>query len=157
MEIAQEENQSAADSVLRNGFDFVEKKLLKTAARHFNRALYLNANSSTQKLSEQLDAYYQKNQYEAVLTIGILIMKHHFEPVELLNKMGNSARKLKNYKMANEYFKRAIRKNKDHKPSLYYFAASLARLDCHDDHVNKLIYQAGNFKEVILPRTVTRT
>ena len=142
---------SKANAKLQKGVHLLRGKLYKQAMIELNLALDLDKEKTVDRLIALFTDYYKANEYEACLSIGLILIKTRPQDYELCNRVGNIARKLHNYKQANNLYRQALRSNKNFSIAFYNLAASMGKVDKFDGKVIRDIKRFNDMSRYILP------
>lgn len=142
---------SKAETLLKKGFLLIKGKLYKQALIELKTALEQDHDLATKALKKNFTEYYTSFEYEASLSVGLVLLKSDPKNYELSNKVGNCARRLHNYKQANNLYKQALRANKNYAVAFLNLAASMGKVDRFNIEVKRLIEPFLTYKNFILP------
>lgn len=140
-----------ANENLEKGKILLRGKLYKQAVIELKLALELDTETTTQNLEIMFSEFVKNRDLEASLSVGLVLIKVRTKDFELANRVGNIARKLHNYKQANNLYKQSLRINKNFIKAYYNLAASMGKVAKYDLEVKKNIEQFANFDNYALP------
>ena len=143
--------KNSDEDLYESGLVLIKGKLYKQAVSILSEAFSQDPGVIRRKLLAKFEIYSRAYEDEAVLAIGEVLYDDQKQDYEFLNKIGNSARRLKNYQKANDLYRKALRGNKNFKKAFYNFAASLAKVEKYDSEVQKAIEQFDGIKSYVLP------
>ena len=146
-----DKQSSKAEANLKKGALLLKGKLYKQAVIELNLALELDIETTSIQLQAMFTDFVKVKELEASLSVGLLLIKLNSKDFELANRVGNIARKLHNYKQANNLYKQALRINKSFLKAYYNLAASMGKVDKFDFDVKKNIEQFANHDDYVLP------
>jgi len=133
------------------GLNQLQKKMYNGALVEFSKAMELDTNNAVPKLLVIMENVADSGEYESALAIGLNLIKDKKNDFEFVNKLGNYARKIGDYKQANTLYKTAYNINKKFKIAFYNLAASEVKADFYDDAVMQALAQFKDIKEFYLP------
>ncbi|MBU3916257.1 tetratricopeptide repeat protein, partial [bacterium] len=100
-----------AGDLLKRGFLLVEKKEYKQATIELTLANEKNSEQTVKELKTKFKEYCDIEDFEAIRSIGLVLLKTNESDCELLNTLGNCARRLKDYEQANHFYRLAIKQD----------------------------------------------
>lgn len=103
------------------------------------------------ELYHQLNTIYNLADFKGFLALAKELVKHDSANTDLLNKIGNCHRRLKDRKEANQYYKEALKADKTFTTAFNNFAASLANVYRFDAEIPLLLKSIERFKDFIVP------
>lgn len=140
-----------AEEHLKKGALQLDGKLYKQAMIEFQHAFKLDAKTSYVRLKKDFNHYIDILEYEAALTIGLIIINIKKDDYELVNLVGNCARRQKNYKQANNLYRYALKIKKNFAPAFYNLAASMGKVNKYDLDIKSSLNIFSKIKDYILP------
>ncbi|MBT3226823.1 MAG: tetratricopeptide repeat protein [Deltaproteobacteria bacterium] len=140
-----------ADALLTKGISQLHGKLYKQAMIEFQNAYQLDPNTTLQRLDKEFKHFRDLHDHEAALSIGLILIKIKKSDYELVNLVGNCARKQKNYKQANNLYRHALKINRNFPLAFYNLAASMGKVDKFDDDIKKSFKVFAGLKDYVLP------
>jgi len=140
-----------AEEHLKKGAAKLDGKLYKQAMIEFQYAFKLDAKTSYHTLKKDFNHYIEILEYEAALTIGLIIINIKKDDYELVNLVGNCARRQKNYKQANNLYRYALKIKKNFAPAFFNLAASMGKVNKYDLDIKKSLDIFSKIKDYILP------
>jgi tetratricopeptide (TPR) repeat protein len=146
-----EKQSQKAGTNLKKGVVLLKGKLYKQAVIELKLALELDMETSTLQLETMFSDFFKARDLEASLSVGLVLLTVRTKDFELANRVGNIARKLHNFKQANNLYKQSLRINKSFIKAYYNLAASMGKVDKFDLDVKKSIEQFASFDNYVLP------
>jgi len=143
-----------AEELLSKGITQLDGKLYKQAMIEFQNAFQEDPNTTLTRLDKEFKHYLELRDYEAALSIGLILIKMKKGDFELVNLVGNCARRQKNYKQANNLYRFALKINRNFPLAFYNLAASMGKVEKYDEDVKKALRVFDNVKEYILPEYI---
>ncbi|MBU2645182.1 hypothetical protein KKI24_10770 [bacterium] len=140
-----------AEDLLTKGILQLDGKLYKQAMIEFQNAFQLDPNTVLQRLDKEFQHYLEILDYEAALSIGLILVKIKKDDYELVNLVGNCARKQKNYKQANNLYRYALKINRNFPLAFYNLAASMGKVEKYDGDIKKSLNVFADIKDYIVP------
>lgn len=140
-----------AEELLSKGITQLDGKLYKQAMIEFQNAFELDPKTTLQRLDKEFKHYLEIRDYEAALSIGLILIKMKKGDYELINLVGNCARRQKNYKQANNLYRFALKINRNFPLAFYNLAASMGKVDKYDADVKKSLNVFKEINDYILP------
>jgi tetratricopeptide (TPR) repeat protein len=142
------------DEIIKKGLTLLDGKLYKQAMIEFQNAFEQEPTYATTRLQKQFDEAVSVSDYEAALSIGLVLIKVNKEDPELANTLGNCARHQKNYKQANNLYRHALKIKKNYVEAFYNLAASMGKIDKYDNEVRESLKVFEKINDYILPEYV---
>ncbi|OGG93876.1 MAG: hypothetical protein A2527_02020 [Candidatus Lambdaproteobacteria bacterium RIFOXYD2_FULL_50_16] len=142
--------QKAID-LLEHGKKLLKSRLYKRAMIEFNKAFQEAPEYCTENLDVLFKQYRTVANYEACLSIGLILLKTNPEDYKLATVLGNCARKQQSYMQANNLYRHALKLQKDYKMAFFNLAASLARVEKYDNKVTATLQPFAALREYVLP------
>ena len=139
------------EKYISEGLENLQKKMYNAALIGFSKAMELEPDQAYPKLLEAMEGVAQTGEYESALSIGLNLIKGKNKDYALVNKLGNYARKMGDFKQANSLYKAAYKINKNYKIAFYNLAASEVKANYYDDAVTQALSQFKDSKEFFLP------
>ena len=140
----------ALDS-LEKGLQMLNGRMFKQAMIQFEEAVKFNPEVLLPRLREEFDAVVGKENYDAGLSIGLILVKNFPKDYKLANQVGNCARRQKNFKQANNLYRHALKSNNSYTTAFYNLAASMGKVNKYDDDVRTAIEKFANQGGYLLP------
>lgn len=140
-----------AEELLSKGVTQLDGKLYKQAMIEFQNAYQLDPNTVLTRLDKEFKHYLEIRDYEAALSIGLILIKIKKGDYELVNLVGNCARRQKNYKQANNLYRFALKVNRNYPTAFFNLAASMGKVEKYDGDVKKSLRVFNDIKDYILP------
>jgi tetratricopeptide (TPR) repeat protein len=144
-------DRKQAEILVNKGLSFLHGSFQHKALYHFQQALEIDPQVVREFLNTEFDKSYKKGKFERALAVGLIVLKIESSNFELANKLGNCARKMKQYKQANDLYRQAFRINRKFEIAFYNLAASMGRIPKYNKDVKVLVDQFLNVKSYILP------
>ena len=129
-------------------------KLFKQAMIEFNHGLKLDPKNIGIRLEKEFKNYHDSGETEAAFSIGGILFKVKNKNYQFANQLGNCARKLGNYKSANNFYRHALKINKRFENAFYNLAASMGKVDLYDENVKSTLLGIYKTEYFILPEYV---
>ncbi|MBT4290632.1 MAG: tetratricopeptide repeat protein [Deltaproteobacteria bacterium] len=139
------------EQLLEEGLNKISHRLYNQAMINFNAAIAINKNLVSEILEENFNRYYNMGDWDSALSIGSVILQIKQDNYKLANKIGNCARKIGDYKQANNLYRIALRANKKYKEAFYNLSASMGKVKKYDLDVKHTIDKFINFTDFIFP------
>ncbi len=140
-----------AEEFLRKGIVLLDGKLYKQAMIEFQNAFQLEPKTTYERLDKEFKHYLEIFDHEAALSIGLILIKINKNDYELVNTIGNCARRQKNYKQANNLYRHALKINKNYPTAFYNLAASMGKIEKYDLDIKQALEVFSDIKDYILP------
>ncbi len=140
-----------AEELLTKGMSQLNGKLYKQAMIEFQNAYQLDPNTALQRLDKEFKHYLEIRDHEAALSIGLILIKIKKDDYELVNLVGNCARKQKNYKQANNLYRHSLKVNRNYSLAFYNLAASMGKVEKYDGDIKKSFKVFAGLKDYVLP------
>jgi len=129
-------------------------KLFKQSMIEFNHGLKLDPENILIRLEQEFKNYHDSGEIEAALSIGGVLFKVNNKNYQFANQLGNCARKLGNYKNANNFYRHALKINRRFQIAFYNLAASMGKVDLYDENVKTTLQGIYKTEYFILPEYV---
>lgn len=143
--------QQKALELFHKGCQQLDGKLYKQALIDFQEALETDPKTMPDQFRELFESYAQSGDHEATLSVGMVLLTTNKTDYQLANKLGNCARKQKNFKQANNFYRHALKINKNFELAFFNLAASMGKVEKYDEDVKSAIDKFNEVKEYILP------
>ncbi|MBU2647913.1 tetratricopeptide repeat protein [bacterium] len=150
--------QNRADKSLHNiekhleaGLKQLAQKMHNGAMIEFGKAMEIDADIVYPKLLEELEKVAAAGEYESAIAIGMNLIKEKKGDYVLINKLGNYAQRMQDFKQAIVLYKTALKIKKDYKPAFYNLAAAEVKADIVYDGIISALSQFKDLTEYILP------
>jgi tetratricopeptide (TPR) repeat protein len=140
-----------AEESINKGIAQVKGKLFKQAMIEFQNAYQLDPKTVLVKLEREFAHFLEIRDHEAALSIGLVLIRIKQTDYELVNTVANCARKLKDYKQANNLYRHALRINKNFSTAFFNLAASMGKVEKFDSDVKRSLQILADIKGYILP------
>lgn len=144
-------DRKQAEILVNKGIVLLQGSLQHKALFQFQMAIEINPEIVGEMLSVEFDKAYKRGDDDLALSIGRIVLRIKEKDFELANKLGNSARKLKKYKEANDFYRQAFRINREYDTAIYNLAASMGRVPKYNNDVKQLVDTFAAIKTYILP------
>ncbi|MCG8333495.1 MAG: tetratricopeptide repeat protein [Proteobacteria bacterium] len=135
-----------AKELVQKGLSQLVQKAYKQATISLTLALEELEEEVAPLLEDEFDRLLVTGKLEAIRAVGLVLLKTRPKDADLLNMMGNYARKLREVKEANHFYRQALKVNKSHQFAFSNLAASLANVDLFDEQIEKVMamFQENN-------------
>lgn len=143
-------SQKAVD-LLEHGKKLLKSKLYKRAMIEFNKCWQESPEYAAENLQVLFKQYRTVANYEACLSIGLILLKIDPQDYKLATVLGNCARKQQSYLQANNLYRYALKLKKDYKIAFFNLAASLARVEKYDSKVTSTLQPFANRTDYVVP------
>jgi tetratricopeptide (TPR) repeat protein len=140
-----------AEELIVKGLSQLNGKLYKQAMIEFQNAFQLDPKTSLVRLDKEFKHYLEMRDHEAALSIGLILIKIKKSDYELVNLIGNCARKQKNYKQANNLYRHALKINRNYSLAFYNLAASMGKVEKYDGDIKKSFKVFAGLKGYVHP------
>lgn len=147
----EEKLRQRIDEHISEGVRHLSNKFYNGAMIEFDKAMSFDSESVYLRLVEELSKTAGSGQLESALSIGLNLINKNPEDFELVNKLGNYARELKDYRQANNLYKTALKINPNCKTAFYNLAASSAKADIYDEAIISALSQFDGVSDYVLP------
>jgi len=144
-------NARKARRTITNGLQLIKSKLYKRASVEFQNALDLNEDVAMGMLDEEFSALENQSDPQAMLAMGLVLLQKRIEDFALANTLGNYARRMEEYKQANDLYRKSLRIKKSYIKAFYNLAASMGRVNKYDFDIKASIEKYIKSDEFILP------
>jgi len=144
-------NARKARKAVAKGLMLAKAKLYKRAAVEFQNAMVLNEDVAEKMLDEEFTGMDLQSDAEALLSIGLVLLQKRQDDYALSNTLGNYARKMGDYKQANDLYRKALRIKKSYAKAFYNLAASMGKVDKYDFDVKQAIEKYIKSDTFIIP------
>ena len=113
------------------GKNLMESHFYDRASVEFNKALSLDKDFASELI---VDLYMemQGSNPDAMIALGINILQHNPDNIEMANMLGNTYRKKGDYNAAKSMYQRCLKRDPYFKNASYNLAATLARAEVYD-------------------------
>ena len=113
------------------GKNLMESHFYDRASVEFNKALSLDKEFASELI---VDLYMemQGSNPDAMIALGINILQHNPDNIEMANMLGNTYRKKGDYNAAKSMYQRCLKRDPYFKNASYNLAATLARAEVYD-------------------------
>jgi len=143
-------SQKAID-LMDHGKKLLKSKLYQRAMIEFNKCWQEAPEYAAEHLASLFKQYRTVANYDASLSIGLILLKIDPQDFKLATVLGNCARKQQSYLQANNLYRYALKLKKDYKAAFFNLAASLARVEKYDSKVNTTLLPFVPLSDYILP------
>lgn len=140
-----------AEGLVEEGLKLLGNGLTKQALFQFQEALGKNQEVVAEILKEETEKAMRRGDNEQAVSLGSIVLKIRRDDYELANRLGNSARKNKDYKKANAFYREAFRINRSYEIPLYNLAAGMGRIPRFNNDVKLLVDKFADVHDYILP------
>ncbi|MDT8446441.1 MAG: tetratricopeptide repeat protein [bacterium] len=118
----------------------------------FNKCWQEAPEFANENLQAMFKQYRTVANYEACLSIGLILLKIDPQDYKMATVLGNCARKQQSYLQANNLYRYALKLKKDYKVAFFNLAASLARVEKYDSKVTSTLQPFANLTDYVLPK-----
>jgi tetratricopeptide (TPR) repeat protein len=152
--LREDKNRKRAADLIEKGISFVDNKLFKQAMIAFNESIEIAPDFVSIRLREQFYDYNKSGNEEGALSVGLCLIKILPDDYVLANQLGNCARRLGNYKQANNLYRHALKSNSAFREAYYNLAASMGRVDKYDQEIEGVVQPFLALKDYVLPEYI---
>ena len=142
------------EDLIKKGIALLDGKLYKQAMIEFQNAFESEPTYAAQRLDKEFQEAQGISDFEAALSIGLVLIKIKDTDYELANTLGNCARRQKNYKQANNLYRHALKINKNFATAFYNLAASMGRVEKFDNEIRESLHVFQKISNYIFPEYV---
>ena len=132
------------------GKNLMESHFYDRASVEFNKALSLDKEFASELI---VDLYMemQGSNPDAMIALGINILQHNPDNIEMANMLGNTYRKKGDYNAAKSMYQRCLKRDPYFKNASYNLAATLARTEVYDGTAVSAIAEFETLNHYQLP------
>ena len=132
------------------GKNLMESHFYDRASVEFNKALSLDEEFASELI---VDLYMemQGSNPDAMIALGINILQHNPDNIEMANMLGNTYRKKGDYNAAKSMYQRCLKRDPYFKNASYNLAATLARAEVYDGTAVSAIAEFESLNHYQLP------
>ena len=132
------------------GKNLMESHFYDRASVEFNKALSLDKEFASELI---VDLYMemQGSNPDAMIALGINILQHNPDNIEMANMLGNTYRKKGDYNAAKSMYQRCLKRDPYFKNASYNLAATLARAEVYDGTAVSAIAEFESLNHFQLP------
>ena len=132
------------------GKNLMESHFYDRASVEFNKALSLDKEFASELI---VDLYMemQGSNPDAMIALGINILQHNPDNIEMANMLGNTYRKKGDYNAAKSMYQRCLKRDPYFKNASYNLAATLARAEVYDGTAVSAIAEFETLNNYQLP------
>ena len=132
------------------GKNLMESHFYDRASVEFNKALSLDKEFASELI---VDLYMemQGSNTDAMIALGINILQHNPDNIEMANMLGNTYRKKGDYNAAKSMYQRCLKRDPYFKNASYNLAATLARAEVYDGTAVSAIAEFESLNHYQLP------
>ena len=132
------------------GKNLMESHFYDRASVEFNKALSLDKEFASELI---VDLYMemQGSNPDAMIALGINILQHNPDNIEMANMLGNTYRKKGDYNAAKSMYQRCLKRDPYFKNASYNLAATLARAEVYDGTAVSAIAEFESLNNYQLP------
>ena len=132
------------------GKNLMESHFYDRASVEFNKALSLDKEFASELI---IDLYMemQGSNPDAMIALGINILQHNPDNIEMANMLGNTYRKKGDYNAAKSMYQRCLKRYPYFKNASYNLAATLARAEVYDGTAVSAIAEFESLNHYQLP------
>ena len=132
------------------GKNLMESHFYDRASVEFNKALSLDKEFASELIVE-LYMEMQGSNPDAMIALGINILQHNPDNIEMANMLGNTYRKKGDYNAAKSMYQRCLKRDPYFKNASYNLAATLARAEVYDGTAVSAIAEFESLNHYQLP------
>ncbi len=143
--------QEKIEAHLKKGVEQLKQKMYNGAMVEFGKAMELDFESVYPKLLKELENAASGGELEAALAVGLNMLKHKKDDFKLANKLGNYARRNKDFKQAKALYQTALKIKKNYSLAFYNLAAAEIKAELYDDMAVNAVNQFKTVQGYILP------
>lgn len=144
-------NARKARRTVTSGLNLIRTKLYKRASIEFQVAMELNEDVALKLLGEEFTSLEMQSDPQAMLSIGLILLQKRTEDFALANSLGNFARRIGEFKQANDLYRKSLRIKKSYVKAFYNLAASMGRVEKYDFDIKASIEKFIKSDDFILP------
>lgn len=144
-------NARKARRTVTSSLRLIKSKLYKRASVEFQIAMDLNEDVTIKMLDEEFTALDMQSDPQAMLAIGLILLQKRTEDFALANTLGNYARRIDEFKQANDLYRKSLRIKKSYVKAFYNLAASMGKVNKYDFDIKASIEKYIKSDEFILP------
>ncbi len=144
-------NARKARRTVTSGLNLIRSKLYKRASVEFQVAMELNEDVALKILNEEFTSLEMQSDPQAMLSIGLILLQKRTEDFALANSLGNFARRIGEFKQANDLYRKSLRIKKSYVKAFYNLAASMGRVEKYDFDIKASIEKYIKSDDFILP------
>lgn len=137
--------------LVNKGIGYLQGNLQHKALFQFQQAVEINPEKVAEMLNAEFEKCYKRGDDELAISIGRIVLRIRENDYELANKLGNSARRMKQYKEANDFYRQAFRINRKYEIAFYNLAASMGRIPRYNNDVKILVDKFAHLATYVLP------
>ena len=132
------------------GKNLMESHFYDRASVEFNKALSLDKDFASELI---VDLYMEMQGLnpDAMIALGINILQHNPDNIEMANMLGNTYRKKGDYNAAKSMYQRCLKRDPYFKNASYNLAATLARAEVYDGTAVSAIAEFESLNHYQLP------
>ena len=132
------------------GKNLMESHFYDRASVEFNKALSIDKEFASELI---VDLYMemQGSNPDAMIALGINILQHNPDNIEMANMLGNTYRKKGDYNAAKSMYQRCLKRDPYFKNASYNLAATLARAEVYDGTAVSAIAEFESLNHYQLP------
>ncbi len=129
----------------------IQGKLYKDALQCLLKALKFDRPKMEKYISQRFQACISKSDWEPALTWGSALFRVRGSDPKIANQMGNCARQLEMYSLANNYYRHGLKQDKENQLLRLNLAASLAKCHKYDEEVETALSLFKNLSAPYFP------
>lgn len=144
-------NTRKARRAVQGGLRLIRNKLYNRASVEFQTAMELNEDVAQKMLDEEFGSLEMQSDPQAMLSIGLILLQKRTEDFALANTLGNYARRIEDFKQANDLYRKSLRIKRNYIKAFYNLAASMGKVNKFDFDIKQSIEKYITSDDFILP------
>ena len=147
---SKQDNKQEIWDLFDAGKNLMESHFYDRASVEFNKALSIDKEFASELI---VDLYMemQGSNPDAMIALGINILQHNPDNIEMANMLGNTYRKMGDYNAAKSMYQRCLKRDPYFKNASYNLAATLARAEVYDGTAVSAIAEFESLNHYQLP------
>jgi tetratricopeptide (TPR) repeat protein len=146
-----EKKLNQIDERVKKGFALIDHKEFKQATIELSIAFEESFGEIKETLENKFNEFLSKDHHEGIRAVGLVVLKFRANDFNLYNTLGNSSRRLGDFKQANHFYKQALKANNAFLTAFHNLAASMANVDKYDSEVAETLNRFENDQDFFLP------
>lgn len=136
---------------LENGISLLDQGEIEQAKTIFLKALKKSPEETLVAMQKRLKTAVSNDNHNVTLNLGRIIFQANQNDFELLNILGNAARRLKDFNQSEQLYRQALKINDSYLLAAHNLSACMARRDLYDQEVSAALAPYSQYKEHVLP------
>ena len=128
---SKEDDKSEILKIFENAKNLLEKQFFDRAAVEFSKALSEDKEYASGLIMDLFQETQGSNP-DAMIALGLNILQHYPDNVEMANLIGSTYRKKGDWNAAIKMYQRCLKNDPSHTNAAYNIAATIARADVYD-------------------------